>query len=431
MEYIFTAVILNISLFLVMSFLTEENIDFKNRKVYIIYSLCTTITIINRIYTIESLRVILNAVIFIITAGLLFKKNIKNSIILGFSAFILAALSEMLYGLASYPILSNINIENSLILLSIFNNLMVAIVFILLSRWQYIKKIYNSLCDSTDKIKNRQIVFFSLFIVVVFNIISLIFYYNSKGAKEFNYLVLISSALTIINGIIVYSYLKSNNKYLKVYEKYNISLESVREYENILEKYKINNHENKNQLMVIRNMSKNKKITKYIDVLIDNKVKDDEQLFIEVSRIPAGGLRGLIYSKLLVMRNKNIQFELNIDRKMNISKFSKIDDNFITDICKIIGVFIDNAIETVEQLTEQYIMLELYLEKDEAIISITNNYIGYIDINEISNSGYTTKESGRGYGLTLVNELVKKNKELKYIKEIYEDNFTQILKIKL
>lgn len=431
MTDIYTLIILNISLFFSMSYITEEKLNFQDKRIYIIYFFCTFITIINTVFTIESLRVVINAIIFILTVKLLFRKNMKDSIILGIYLFVLAALSEMLYGLISYPILSNINVNDNNIVLDIFNNLMVAIVFIFLSKRVYIKKICKSLLEGTDKIKNKQIVFFSLFVVLTFNIISLIFYYNSNGESSFNYLVLISSALTIINGIIVYSYLKSNNKYLKVYEKYNISLENVREYENVLERYKINNHENKNQFMIIRNMCKNKKIIKYIDGLIDNNIKDDEQLFIDISKIPEGGLKGLIYSKLLIMKTKNIQFDLHIDRKISIGKISKIEDGFITDICKIVGVFLDNAIEAVENQKEKYVIIEIYTDKKEIIISITNNYIGYIKLDKISNPGYTTKEKGHGYGLTLVDELVNKNNKLENRKEIYEDNFTQILKIKL
>lgn len=431
MTDIYTLIILNISLFFAMSYITEEKLNFQDKRIYIIYFLCTFITIMNTLFTIESLRVVINAIIFILTVKQLFRKNIKDSIILGICLFVLAALSEMLYGLISYPILSNININNNNIVLDIFNNLMVAIVFIFLSKRVYIKKICISLVEGTDKIKNRQVVLFSLFVVATFNIISLIFYYNSNGESSFNYLVLISSALTIVNGIIVYSYLKSNNKYLKVYEKYNISLESVREYENILEKYKINNHENKNQFMIIRNMSKNKKIIKYIDGLIDNNIKDDEQLFIDISKIPEGGLKGLIYSKLLIMKTKDIQFELHIDRKISTGKVIKIEDSFIIDICKIVGVFLDNAIEAVENQKEKYIIIELYTDKKEIIISITNNYIGCIKLDKLSNPGYTTKENGHGYGLTLVNELVNKNNKLENFKEVYDDNFTQILRIKL
>ena len=79
--------------------------------------------------------------------------------------------------------------------------------------------------------------------------------------------------------IVVYILIKKENEYTKIYDKYNTTLNSLKEYEDILDKYKVSNHENKNQLLTIRNMvlEKDKKIAKYIDELVKNKIKDDEK----------------------------------------------------------------------------------------------------------------------------------------------------------
>jgi Signal transduction histidine kinase regulating citrate/malate metabolism len=431
MEYALTVIILNVSLFLTMSSLTEEKLDFKNKKVYIAFLFVVSITILNYELSSELFRVMLNALIFVMTAFLLFRKKLKISIILGISSFILVTVAELLYALISYPIANSLLDYNGNIMLNFVNNIFISLILIFLSKRNWLKRLYSSIVEGTGRITEKQIIFFSLLVLVAFNISSLVFYYYSSNNNNLQSLLILSTILTVINGIIVFSYLKSQNNYLNIYEKYNISLENVREYEAILEKYKITNHENKNQLLTIRNMSKNKVIIKYIDALLNNKIKDDEQLFFEVCRIPDGGLRGLMYSKLLIMKDKEIVFELNVDKKINSSKLNKIEDSLLIDLCKIVGVFIDNAIEAVMELEERFISIELYQEKSTTNISITNNYKGFIDVAAINDPGYTTKKDGSGYGLTLVKDLVGSNNQLDSYVELYEDNFMQTLKIKL
>ena len=139
----------------------------------------------------------------------------------------------------------------------------------------------------------------------------------------------------------------------------------------------------------------------------------------------------MIYSKLLVMKERNINYNLLIDRKVSINKFNKLDDKVIVDVCKILGVFLDNAIEAVEKLKEKDIVIEIYTDRNDINFAITNNFSGKIEVNELDTFKYTTKGSGRGYGLVLVNDIVKKSNILENSIEIYEDNFTQNIKIKM
>ena len=76
-------------------------------------------------------------------------------------------------------------------------------------------------------------------------------------------------------------------------------------------------------------------------------------------------------------------------------------------------------------------MIELYEEDNYLVISITNNYEGYVDIENINNSGITKKGKNHGYGLALVQRLVKRHKKIQHSSEFFEDNFMQKIKIKV
>ena len=50
---------------------------------------------------------------------------------------------------------------------------------------------------------------------------------------------------------------------------------------------------------------------------------------------------------------------------------------------------------------------------------------------KMDNPGYTTKENGHGYGLSLAREIIESNDRLSSEREIKDNIFKQILKIKM
>ena len=68
---------------------------------------------------------------------------------------------------------------------------------------------------------------------------------------------------------------------------------------------------------------------------------------------------------------------------------------------------------------------------NDLYIDISNNYKGVIEFEKMSNKGYTTKGKGHGYGLSLVNDIIKADNNLKHEMKINKEMFTQRLKIKM
>ena len=238
--------------------------------------------------------------------------------------------------------------------------------------------------------------------------------------------------LVIVSIIVKFVTTKSN--YQLISNKYETSINSLKEYETMIDKFRVNNHENKNELLTIRNMIKNKdkKIIEYIDALVDNKIKDNEEIMYKTSKIPEGGLRATIYSKLCVMDKYKIKYKLDISKDVRTVDLINLDDELILNICKILGVFLDNAIEEVKKNKKRIINIELYVIDKSLYIDITNNYTGIIDIEKIGKEKQTTKGKEHGYGLLLVNQIISENsKHIENERSINGNYFTQSLIIKL
>ena len=177
-------------------------------------------------------------------------------------------------------------------------------------------------------------------------------------------------------------------------------------------------------------MTKNKKLIDYINEIIKSKNSENKSLINQALLIPTGGLRGLIYSKLILMKEKSIKYSINIDKKINSKLMKNISSNEMIDICQIIGVFIDNAIEAVEKLKERVVIINVF--RDENInIEIQNTYDNSIELNKIDKIGYSTKGKNHGYGLALVNRILKNNKNFSNEREVSKNLFKQKLIIKI
>ncbi len=344
---------------------------------------------------------------------------------------LVSIISEILCVIITSPIISQDIFLNEEPVIVFFQNLIIGLIMCFCGFAMKRKKVYLIIMNRISQIGSKQVVIFSLVLVLMFNFFMWIAYF--AFVDLFNNLVLsyVGSIISIFSVILVYSYLSANSKYSEVMEKYSVSLDNIKLYEDIIENNRVNNHEVRNQFLMLRGMSKNKKLNTYIDSILDKNISTNEDLLNKVIKIPSGGLRGLIYTKLIQMQDNNINYEVHVDKRVNSRKFSKIDSNTMIDICKIIGVFIDNAIECVSNLKKKNITIEFYVERNNIIVCITNNFEAKIDFDKLGTGDYTTKGNGHGYGLKLVKEILSRNYRLENSCELYEDNFTQNLKIKM
>lgn len=382
---------------------------------------------------IEPLRLVINVFGLMLINYLLLSKNVKLSITSVLISEIVFIIAELIFALG-YSAITKSN--NTILYTTGYNGILVNFIIAIIAFIIFnIRKIYDFssiLIKYSSESKNKWIAIYSIFFLAlaIFSTCSSYLQWNPVYVLIINMVVICTFMLTVTR------YVKNQNELEKISSKYETSISSLKEYEVMIDKFRVDTHENKNEFLTIRNMMKDniekEKLIKYIDALVDNKIKDNDKIMKKTAKIPAGGLRATIYSKLCLMDTLKIKYRLNISREVRTTDLINLDEDLTLKICKILGVFLDNAIEAVKKLSKKEISVDIYNIDEQLCIDITNNFKGNLDLDKISNTKYTTKGDGHGYGLTLVNKLLNEESDkLENEKSINRDTFTQTLKIKI
>lgn len=404
----------------------------KIKTLFIAISLAILTTTFNFLLP-QPLRMIIVFILLIFICYMFVTKNLNQAILLVMISQIIIWISEFSFAIIISifyhgDIQSLVEKPWTFFLLNIY----ITVVSFLITKTSFPSKLFHLLnVPMNSKFKNESFIYSIIIILII--IIST----TESYMKLPIIVVLITNlvmAITFISIIIMSSKVKES--YNKISSKYETSISSLKEYEVMIDKFRIVTHENKNEFLTIRNMIKNaddkNTVIKYIDKLVDNKIKDNDKIMKKTAKIPSGGLRATIYSKLCLMDTLKIKSQLNISRDVRTTDLIDLDEDLTLKICKILGVFLDNAIEAVKKLSKKEISVEIYSLDNNLCVDVTNNFKGNLDLEKISDVKYTTKGDGHGYGLTLVNQILKEEPDkLENEKSVNRDTFTQTLKIKM
>lgn len=338
-------------------------------------------------------------------------------------------IGELIVGIV-FPILFNINfVEMSstaevllgntsvfLLVLIFLCNKKVKILLITLIKW------------CTD---NKTFKIFSLSILAIVTLSILL----KQSVLQWNSIpnLFVTDIFIVCILVFVALYFKENSDRNKLAHQYDKLLGHVQAYEKLIIEKSKDQHEYKNQLIMLRGFinNSNKKAINYINELLDISQKDTNYNWLtKLNNIPSGGLKGLIYYKVSQMQEQGVEVYIDISKELEDKEKWAVCDKHLRDISRVIGVYIDNAIEAVIYANKKYIIVEAELVDENIVFSFSNTYAGSIDVSSIDSAGFSTKGKGKGYGLSLVKDIINKNGYLEQQREINGIYYVQKLIIK-
>lgn len=143
----------------------------------------------------------------------------------------------------------------------------------------------------------------------------------------------------------------------------------------------------------------------------------------KLAKLKIPELKSLLYPKLLVALNHHLDAVVDIKNDT-----TSIPVDYL-DLTRILGIFMDNAIEAAVETQEKTLYIGFHTYDNTTIIRIRNSCNPVEHIDHIFDLDYSTKPGSRGIGLYNANLLIHKHPNI-ILKTTCGDNmFTQELKI--
>lgn len=310
-------------------------------------------------------------------------------------------------------------------LVSIIGNIMTSIICITVIN---IKVIFSKMVNFFNDVERKMSIvslIYPILLILGFCLLG----YNISFSETYGKMFSISYIISIIFTALACLFLESRNSYNKLSDEYDTLFNYIQNFEDWIEKEELNRHEYKNQLAVIRSITKDKKVQKQIDEILQDSLNVEDKLVCKLKDLSKGGLNGLMYYKIAIAQKKNINIEVDVSLKPS-SILKHLTENQTRILCKLIGIYFDNAIEAAEETDKKIVIVEIYDIKNVSNIVISNTFIKKENFSKRNERGVSTKGSGRGNGLYYAANLINKNKWVEAKQEVLDYYYIQTITIK-
>lgn len=297
--------------------------------------------------------------------------------------------------------------------------------------------IYNKSLDFKAKLSTIITLIILMFVILV-NILII----NKINDRSTAYLVSVGSftASAFLCMILFYfiNIIVDTKNNLDITKEYNNKLELYNKtMQELIDIQRRTVHEFNNKMTVLNGYISDKKYDE-ASFFISKSLKETKNLDSSLFKnIKNSGLKSLLLFKYAEIKDKNIGFELMVNKRI---------ENLIVDsddVCKILGIFLDNAIEAAANSKKPFISVGIVKIEESINITIMNSMVDEYaksssaktnseETNNVENlfrEGYSKKGYNRGFGLSIAKDLIERYKEISCITEIRSGFFIQDINI--
>lgn len=413
--FIYLTIVYMVYLFLkIYATINNKKTKFEINKHFIVTLIIGAIPFtINNILNYTQYKTIVSLIILFLIYLYYFRDKIKETLVSSIIILGLVGILELCFSLLLL-INSSLNTNN----ISIFVKIIMSIIvynfaYFLVRKYKFklfIKKI-NSFA--------QEIFLFETTLLLIIFIINISLFFRSENFNNIYNIIsiiilifyIIFTLIQIVKGKYVIQKLEAKNKELtNSYKASSTALEQFRELK----------HNLKNDLYSIKGI-----LPKEKQVLLNNiltKYNSNYDWLNNITDIPEG-LQGIIYLKKLEAEKHKVKLIVNYNSKKEIK-----DKDFL-DICDILGIYLDNAIEASKEKGDKTIVLDIRDYYDSMILKVINKFSNSVNLTEIGNKDYSTKNRNSGLGLNYISKI--KNKNIKTTMQIVNNLFITSIEYKV
>lgn len=404
--------------FVIKNLIDSDEKIYSIKNILIIVGLCVANGLIyNSSY--KSYTTLLNFCFLIIGYKYIFNISFFQSLLLSVCVMLFSFFSEALLYALLYSFL-NENVVRVFGITMLFSNLLIGIMINLISLIPFVKKIIKNIFIKMDNYTRFETIFVCIFWIIAS---SMLCYSISKESIN-SWGFWLSLAIEVVFILFMFNHFRDKDRYIGLNERFDDLYEYVQTMEESLDNEQMNIHEYKNQLSVIRSMTNNKKIKDYIDSLVD-ECPDDAKWNTELKNLPKCGLKGLLHYKLACAAKKDLNVLITVSPDTaSVIKSLSLED--MKQLSRLVGIYMDNAMEAALDTEKKNVALEIYKIKDTVNIVISNSAnIDESKVKMIGKKGFTSKGKGHGRGTYLAKKMLLHNKKFSASNSVVKDYYIE------
>lgn len=392
-------------------------------KLFIVLVVGVSLTAFPIFLTFMYLSVIYMMIVF---SGVLYwkTKSIRVALIATTSSFVIVVIANIIAGLTLGPISQSQPFITS-ILIFVYACIIFKVVDIIMGRL------------------TKEIIFQNKYLALVLAVssatVGLFYFYIVQGAKlEFTEEALEANAFiflmyTAIMVVVLVIIVRSAVKNAKV-EAQALQMRQLQEYVGALEALqkdvRVFRHDYVNILSGINGFITNEDMdglrvyfrTKVIPMNSDMEVNISK--LATLHNLEVVELKGLFATKLIRAQELGVNAQVEVYKKIDQINMDSID------LCRAVGILLDNAIEAVMGTEDPTIRVAIIQKKDAIVLVFANNLPeDSPPVHQFFDEGFSTKGENRGLGLSTLKKTLKKYPNVSLDTKVTQLGFVQELEI--
>lgn len=155
----------------------------------------------------------------------------------------------------------------------------------------------------------------------------------------------------------------------------------------------------------------------------DLQVGSQIRLMNQLANIRVTEVKGLFLEKMKTMQEEEIHWELEVLKPFEKTRIRS------TDLCRCLGILLDNAMEEVKGRKDGQIHIMISSQSGYTTFRVKNTLYTSLDFHKVGTFGYSTKGKDRGIGLDNYKKILGKYEKTLPLTTIQDGYFIQELKI--
>lgn len=241
------------------------------------------------------------------------------------------------------------------------------------------------------------------------------------------------SLMFILVMLLIFSFGGREEMHRKQLEAQQVSLQQQNTYietlEGLQQEMRRFRHDYKNMMSGMYLQAKEGDLESIQNFIQDMAEDFDFQVGGQIRRLTQLGnvhmleVKGLLLGKLEEMQKNEIDCELEVLRPFDRTRIKA------TDLCRCLGILIDNAIDEVRGKEKSWIHIMISSQEGYTTFQVKNKLYSQVDFHKIWQQGYSTKGTDRGIGLASYKNILERYENVFPFTSIQDGCFVQELKV--